>query len=532
MKLIKQAVYNEDKTECLEIGYYEDDNNEIQISQFPNTVQKVPSELPEEITSLKFAFSGNQNAQIKGIENWDTSNVKDMSWMFIYTDNFNQDISNWNTSNVKTMESMFGNSHSFNQDISKWDVSKVEDMSWMFYKAENFNQDISNWDVSKVKDKLIPFTNDKTIDEYFKKLEEAPEETWTKEEVEEQKDKEVDYFKEMVSQADKEIDEMFYDPDKLQNFFAFATLIQNNYSARNLKLIQNQFPGATVVKSFTEWRDKETPVKKGEKGLKIVRPVIDEYVVVENNGVKEKIYKKNWTKEIWEKIRNSELEIHKSLSHFKPANVFDISQTTTPKEKYPLNYFASFMAEDTQNLDYNQKLYNELKSFTQDKNIELKENCSLGQVKGLSSFKHNPKIIWLNEHNSTKQNIKTLLHEYAHIKFNHSYEDTSRAECEYQAEMAAWAIAKTLNVDTKEYSYDYIKSWIQNSNITDKSKWMDKTIKTVKDIHKELNQHFENRLTNISDLKTSFNKEAEIASQNLEPLKEENVTKNIMIFKK
>ena len=40
----------------------------------------------------------------------------------------------------------------FNQDLNNWDVSNVTNMSSMFDDATNFNQDISSWDVSNVKD--------------------------------------------------------------------------------------------------------------------------------------------------------------------------------------------------------------------------------------------------------------------------------------------------------------------------------------------------------------------------------------------
>ena len=39
---------------------------------------------------------------------WDTSNVTDMSRMFEYATEFNQDIGNWDTSNVTNMRFMFG----------------------------------------------------------------------------------------------------------------------------------------------------------------------------------------------------------------------------------------------------------------------------------------------------------------------------------------------------------------------------------------------------------------------------------------
>ena len=58
---------------------------------------------------------------------WNTSNVTDMSRMFEYSTDFNQDIGCWDTSNVTNMRSMFYNANNFNQDISKWNTSNVID---------------------------------------------------------------------------------------------------------------------------------------------------------------------------------------------------------------------------------------------------------------------------------------------------------------------------------------------------------------------------------------------------------------------
>ncbi|QVJ96676.1 DUF285 domain-containing protein [Mycoplasma mycoides subsp. capri] len=153
-EIIKQAIYNADKTECLEIGYQvSSDNGYIQIVPFPATIKKVPNVLPKQITSLKNAFENNINITISGIEHWDTSRIEDMQWMFFEAKNFNQPIGNWDVSNVIDMNGMFYGATSFNQDISEWNVSNVTDMWGMFYGAENFNQPIGKWDVSNVKNK-------------------------------------------------------------------------------------------------------------------------------------------------------------------------------------------------------------------------------------------------------------------------------------------------------------------------------------------------------------------------------------------
>ncbi len=112
------------------------------------------------VTDMSYMFSAiNLNFDedddvwnIPNIENWDVSNVTNMSSVFNFMQGFNQDISGWDVSNVTNMSQMFRILRNFNQDISGWDVSNVTDMSFMFDLAESFNQDISGWDVSNVTD--------------------------------------------------------------------------------------------------------------------------------------------------------------------------------------------------------------------------------------------------------------------------------------------------------------------------------------------------------------------------------------------
>jgi len=101
------------------------------------------------------------------IEEWDTSQVTDMSFLFFYgrcpknrtmplcaylLKNFNEDISAWDVSSVTNLESTFFNTHKFNVDISNWDTSNVQRMARSFYGTQAFNADISGWDVSSVTD--------------------------------------------------------------------------------------------------------------------------------------------------------------------------------------------------------------------------------------------------------------------------------------------------------------------------------------------------------------------------------------------
>ncbi|MEI0496525.1 BspA family leucine-rich repeat surface protein [Brachyspira intermedia] len=104
------------------------------------------------ITDMSELFQKSQRKDFEGIEDWDTSNVDDMSFMFFWAIDFNHTLNNWNVSNVRNMSGMFQAAIKFNQPLDKWNTSNVKTMSFMFNYAKAFNQNINNWNVSKVED--------------------------------------------------------------------------------------------------------------------------------------------------------------------------------------------------------------------------------------------------------------------------------------------------------------------------------------------------------------------------------------------
>jgi surface protein len=84
------------------------------------------------------------------INNWNTSAITNMSFMFYFASSFNQNINSWNTTNVSNMSGMFNFASTFNQDIGDWNTAAAINMSSMFSSATSFNQDIGSWNTSAV----------------------------------------------------------------------------------------------------------------------------------------------------------------------------------------------------------------------------------------------------------------------------------------------------------------------------------------------------------------------------------------------
>ena len=101
------------------------------------------------------------------ISTWDVSQVTDMSNLFKFKYDFNDDISIWDVSNVTSMSTMFYNATSFNQDIGAWNVSSVTAMPYMFARAAAFNKDIGAWNTANVTSMWEMFNQASSFNQYI-----------------------------------------------------------------------------------------------------------------------------------------------------------------------------------------------------------------------------------------------------------------------------------------------------------------------------------------------------------------------------
>lgn len=112
-------------------------------------------------SNIHFAVRGwlddpvSAEVQFGHISDWEVYRVRDMTGLFRYAEDFNEDISGtfWSPSPQCHVDSNVNtNSH-----ILAWNVTSVTSMREIFYRAKNFNSEISNWKTQSVTDMSYAF---------------------------------------------------------------------------------------------------------------------------------------------------------------------------------------------------------------------------------------------------------------------------------------------------------------------------------------------------------------------------------------
>ncbi len=119
-------------------------------------------------TTMFLIFYNMENlTEIKGIENFKTNNVTDMSYMFFNTKIDTLDLGSWDTSQVTNMTGMFGNMENLTEikGTENFKTGKVTSMEVMFSNTALITLDLNNWDTSQVTNMHGMFYNMKNITE-------------------------------------------------------------------------------------------------------------------------------------------------------------------------------------------------------------------------------------------------------------------------------------------------------------------------------------------------------------------------------
>jgi antirestriction protein ArdC len=205
--------------------------------------------------------------------------------------------------------------------------------------------------------------------------------------------------------------------EALKRYLAFMGRFYR-YSASNTLLIWSQMPEATHVAGFHKWMDLGRQVKKGEKGIVILAPIV-------------------------RRIATKTEEEEERLFGFKTAHVFDISQTAGKD----LPAFAEVQGNPGEHLD-------RLHKALSDSGIELRYSNQLGSALGLSRGG----CIEVKQGLAEAEEFAVLVHEWAHEILHHQkgVEQRSKTVLETEAEAVSFVVCKAVGLDTNTASSDYI----------------------------------------------------------------------------
>jgi antirestriction protein ArdC len=210
----------------------------------------------------------------------------------------------------------------------------------------------------------------------------------------------------------------------------------HNYSFGNILEIARQRPDATRVAGFWKWKELGRSVKKGEKGIRILAPIV---------GIRRK------TNE--EAAKSDPVYQNKPvLVGFRSAYVFDVSQT----EGAELPEMREIKGDVGENRD-------RLIAFIDQQGIELVFTERISPALGMS---YGGRIAILPGQSKAEE-FSTLVHELAH-EILHRVERrtaTTKTVRETEAEAIAFVIGNAVGLDTGTASDDYIQLYHGNASL-------------------------------------------------------------------
>lgn len=189
-------------------------------------------------------------------------------------------------------------------------------------------------------------------------------------------------------------------PELIAEFLAFSAKFPG-YSPKNVELIYSQNPGACYIQSYDKWKKMGTPVKKGQHGLNVWVPVTVTYLETQHGTIP----LSKATQAEKELYQDGKLKSRKSL-HFKLGTVFDISQTSFPKEQYPQLLTAGVHSKK------HEYLFEVLSACLNEKfqcKVEVGDVSSI-RIRGW----YRKNYIKINELLNDTQRLSTLTHEMGH----------------------------------------------------------------------------------------------------------------------
>jgi len=222
--------------------------------------------------------------------------------------------------------------------------------------------------------------------------------------------------------------------DALTNYLTVMSRF-HNYSFGNVLEIARQMPTATRVTGFWTWKNLGRSVKAGQKGIRILAPIV---------GLRRK------------KDEEANKDITKQnervLLGFRNAYVFDVSQT----DGVDLPEMREISGDPGENLE-------RLAAFVRSRGITLGYNPSIAPALGMSYGGH----IAILPGQSKAEEFSTLVHETAHELLHKAERRTATTKTvrETEAEAVAFVVGKAVGLVTGSASADYIQLYHGNASL-------------------------------------------------------------------
>lgn len=234
----------------------------------------------------------------------------------------------------------------------------------------------------------------------------------------------------------------------------------HNYSRRNIDLIHQQKPDATLIAGAKKWNESfERYTNKGEKGFTIYAP--SEYKIKDLNG---------------DFVLDKDGKVKTNI-RFIPVKVFDVSQTNG--KELSLN-----SVELENNVENYVDIYKALKEIADKDNIKIVFVHKELMPTAYGSYTPAKNTIELRKGMGQGDTLSTLIHELAHAKYQSKIITTEEyALNELHAESIAYVTSKYLGLDTSKQSFGYLNSYMKDrKDFTDLDRVIDKIHNDAKDL--------------------------------------------------
>jgi antirestriction protein ArdC len=196
----------------------------------------------------------------------------------------------------------------------------------------------------------------------------------------------------------------------------------SKYSLNNLFLIARQRPDARRVAGYQTWRKLGRYVRKGEKGIAIIAPLVRRKPEAES-------------------VESTEEE--SVIRGFKVAHVFSEEQT----DGQALPEIGSVTGDPGYYLS-------RLEEFVRENGIELRYSDEIAPARGMAE---KGKITLLPEQ-TPAETFATLVHELAHseMHFGDRRQETTKRIRETEAESVAFVVCSAIGLETGTAAQDYV----------------------------------------------------------------------------